>query len=129
LPATPPIRASATACEAHSLIVTTRAFGNAAVPGSSPPVPANPNAAMFAPVAGTSHSNPSMAISRHGPRNAPRVSCPATGAATCENSSASGSCPSRCRAWVIPPDVGTSQASSQQSQSRSVPASRAATSS
>jgi hypothetical protein len=30
LPAIPPIAASTTACEAHSLIVTTRAFGNAA---------------------------------------------------------------------------------------------------
>jgi hypothetical protein len=61
-----------------------------------------------------------MAISRHGPRNAPRVSSCATGAATCENNSASDSYPSRCRAWVIPPEVGTSQASCQQSQHRSV---------
>jgi hypothetical protein len=84
---------------------------------------------MFPLVAGASHSDPSMAISRHRPRNAPRVSSSPTGAATCENNSRSGSYPSRCRAWVIPPDVGTSQASSQQFQSRSVPASRAATSS
>jgi hypothetical protein len=87
LPATPPIAASTTACEAHSLIVTTRALGNAAFSASAEPVPANPNAAMFPLVAGASHSNPSMAISRHGPRNAPRVSSSATGTATCENNS------------------------------------------
>ena len=127
MPATPPISASATPCEAHSLTVTTRAFGNAAL--SSPAVPEYPNAAMFSSVAGTSHSNPSIAISRHGPRNAPSVSSSATGTATCENSSLTGSKPSRRRAWVIPPDVGTSHDSSQQPQPCSVSASRAATSS
>ncbi len=71
--------------------MTTRAFGNAAFSGSPALASANPNAAMFASVAGVSHSNPSMAISRHGPSNVPRVSSSATGTATCENNSASGS--------------------------------------
>src|SRR6266700_2272551 len=64
LPATPPIAASATTCEAHSLTVTTRTFGNAGLPASSAPVPEYPNAAAFSGVSGASHSNPSMAISR-----------------------------------------------------------------
>jgi len=46
----------------------------------------------------TSHSIPSTDISRHGPRNAPAVSRSATGAATCENTCAIGSGPSRLRA-------------------------------
>ena len=84
----------------------------------------------FAGVSGTSHAIPSMLISRHRPRNAPGVSIVATGRATWENSSAIGSGPRRCRAWAIPPDVGTRpQDSSQPSQSASVPARRAATSS
>ena len=62
-----------------------------------------------------------MLISRHCPRNAPAVSIVATGTATCENNSAMGSGPRRCRAWVIPPDVGTvPQDSSQPPQSASV---------
>ncbi len=104
----------------------TRTFGNAA---RSVPPPAYPNASAFSRLSGASHSNPSIAISRRLPRNAPLVSCPATGTATCENSSRSGSCPSRCRAWVMPPDVGTLHDSSQHSHEVSVPASRAATSS
>ena len=129
LPATPPIAASATTCEAHSLTVTTRTFGNAGRSGSSAPVPANPKAAAFSGVSGASHSKPSMAISRHGPRNAPAVSSSATGAATSANSAFSGSYPSRWRAWVIPPDVGTLHESSQQPHAVSVSVSRAATSS
>ena len=35
--------------EAHSLIVTSRTFGNAGLPGSSAPAPENPNAAMMCP--------------------------------------------------------------------------------
>ena len=81
-------------------------------------------------MSGTSHAIPSMLISRHRPGNAPGVSVVATGFATCENSPAIGSGPRRCRAWVIPPDVGARpQDSSQPSQSASVPASRAAASS
>ena len=77
-----------------------------------------------------SQAIPSMLISRHRPRNAPAVSIVATGLATRENNSVSGSGPSRCRAWAMPPEVGTRpQDSSQPSQSASVPASRAATSS
>lgn len=50
--------------------------------------------------------------------------------ATCVNSSAIASGPSRCRACVMPPEVGTRpQDSSQPSRSASVPARRAATSS
>jgi hypothetical protein len=41
-PATPPIPAATTACEAHSLIVTTRTFGNAAFSSSPAPIPENP---------------------------------------------------------------------------------------
>jgi hypothetical protein len=108
-------------------MVTTRALGNAAAPSSC--APWNPNAAAFSLVAGTSHSNPSIAISRQAPKNAPCVSSSATGTATCANSPATGSAPSRWRAWVIPPDVGISQASSQHPHSRSVSVSRAATSS
>ena len=124
-----PIAASTAACDAHSLTVTTWALGNA--PGDpSFPALGYPNAAAFAGVSGTSQAIPSMLISRHRPRNAPAVSIVATGFATCENSSAIGSGPSRCRAWVIPPEVGARpQDSSQPSQSASVPASRAATSS
>jgi len=67
----PPISASTTAWEAHSLTVTTRTFGNAE---RSVPDPAYPNAAALPGVSGASHSNPSMLISRQAPRNAPRVS-------------------------------------------------------
>jgi hypothetical protein len=71
-----------------------------------------------------------MLISRRRPGNAPAVTMSATGLATCANSSARGAGPSRCRAWVIPPEAGVrSQDSSQPSQSANVPASRAATSS
>src|SRR5262249_23769173 len=73
-----------------------------------PPVPAYPNSAAFSLASGTSHPNPSMVISRHGPRNAPSVPASAADTATCANSSRSGSCPSRCRAWVIPPPLATS---------------------
>ncbi len=124
-----PIAASTGACDAHSATVTTLALGNAT---GSPPsaLPGNPKNAPFAGVSGTSHSIPSMLISRQRPRNAPGVATSATGRATCENSPAIGSGPSRCRAWAIPPDVGTRpQDSSHPSQSASVPASRAATSS
>ena len=106
-----------------------RTFGYAGRPGSSAAVPANPNAAAFSGVSGASHSNPSMAMSRHGPRNAPAVSSSATGAATPANSFFTGSYPSRWRAWVIPPDVGTLHESSQQPHAVSVSVSRAATSS
>ena len=120
-----PIAASTAACEPHSLTVTTRTFGNTAGPAA----PArDPKKARLALLSGHP-SVPSSAISRHGPRNAPAVSRPATGTATWLNSSASGSGPSRLRAWVIPPDVGTSHSSSQQPHPRSVSVSRAATSS
>src|SRR4029077_9521486 len=77
------------------------ALGNA--PGEpSFPALGYPNAAAFAGVSGTSHAIPSILISRHRPRNAPAVSIVATGLATWENSSAIGSGPSRCRAWVVP---------------------------
>ncbi len=52
-------------------MLTTRTFGNA---GRSGPDPAYPNAAALPGVSGASHSNPSMLISRHAPRNAARVS-------------------------------------------------------
>ena len=108
-------------------MLTTRTFGNA---GLSPsPAPGNPNAAAFSLLSGASHSNPSMAISRHGPRNAPAVSSSATGTATSANSPFTGSYPSRWRAWVIPPEVGTLHESSQQPHAISVSVSRAATSS
>ena len=124
-PAAGPVAASTAACEAHSLTVTTRTFGNAA----GPPGPArDPNASRFGPVSGTSHSIPSMDISRQGPRNAPTVSRSATGSATWENTSATGSGPSRCRACVIAPGVG-SHPRSQHPHHPSAPASRAATSS
>jgi hypothetical protein len=106
--------------------VTTRAFGNAATPAGPDRAP---NAARFAGVSGISHSIPSTDISRHGPRNAPAVSRPATGPATCPNSSATGSGPSLARAWVIPPRVGASHARSQQPHPRSTAVSRSATSS
>ena len=123
-PAAGPITASTGACEPHSLTVTTRIFGNAA--WSSP---LTPKTARFRPVSGTSHSIPSTDISRHRPRNAPVVSRSATGPATCENTCAIGSGPSRLRAWVIPPFVGTSQSSPQQPHPRSASVSLAATSS
>lgn len=108
-------------------MVTTLALGNAAAGPSFPP--GYPNAAAFAAVSGTSHSSPSILIFRHGPRNAPGVSSVATGAATCVNVSLTGSCPSRCRAWVIPPVVTEACEPSQQPQSASVSDSRAQTSS
>jgi hypothetical protein len=80
-------------------------------------------------VSGTSHSIPSMLIFRHEPRNAPGVSSVAADLATCANVSFTGSCPSRCLAWVIPPIVTVAYDSSQQPQSASVPVSRAQTSS
>jgi hypothetical protein len=80
-------------------------------------------------VAGASHSNPSIAINRHDPNQAPRVNSSATGTATCANSSLTGSNPNRCRAWVIPPEVGTAHVSSQHPHEDSVSVNRAATSS
>jgi len=65
-----------------------------------------------------------MLIFRHGPRNAPGVSSPAGGTATCENASFTGSCPSRCRACVSPPVVTVPCEESQQPQSASVSDSR-----
>jgi hypothetical protein len=114
-------------CEAHSLTVTTRTFGYAGRPELSAAVLANPNAAAFSGVSGASHSNPSMAMSRQGPRNAPAVNSSATGAATSANSCFMGSYPSRWRAWVIPPDVGTPHESCHQPHAVSVWVSRAAT--
>jgi hypothetical protein len=107
-------------------MVTTRTLGNAA--RSAAPA-GYPNAAALLGVSGASHSNPSMAISRQGPKNAPRVNWSATGTATWEKMPASGSNPSRSRARVIPPDVGAPHLASQHSHTPSVPASRAATSS
>ena len=109
--------------------MTTWALGNA--PGDpSFPALGYPNAAAFAGVSGTSQAIPSILISRHRPRKAPAVSIVAAGLATCVNSSAITSGPSRCRACAMPPEVGTRpQDSSQPSQSASVPARRAATSS
>ena len=118
-----PIAARTSACDAHSLTVTALALGNAAG-APSLPVPGNPNAAMFAGVAGTSHSSPSMLIFRHGPRNAPSVSSVAGGTATCENTFSTGSYPSRCRACVSPPVVTVPCEESQQPQSASVSDSR-----
>jgi hypothetical protein len=71
--------------------VTTRTFGYASRSASSAPAPEKPNAAAFSFVSGASHSKPSIAISRHGPRNAAAVSSSAAGAATSENSSFTGS--------------------------------------
>ena len=122
----PPISASTTACEAHSLTVTTRTLGNADRAG---PDPEYPNAAALSSVSGASHSNPSMAISRQPARNAPRVSSSATGTATWANSCFSGAEPSRLRAWVIPPEVGTCHPLSQHPHESSASVSSVATSS
>lgn len=62
-------------------------------------VPGNPNAAMFGPVAGTSHSSPSMLIFRHGLGNAPGVSTVAGGTATYASTFFTGSCPSVLRGF------------------------------
>ena len=118
-----PIAASTGARDPHSQTVTSRTFGNG--PSFAPA----PNASRFAGVSGTSSSVPSTDISRHGPRNAPSASSPATGSATCENSSAIGSGPSRCRAWVTAPFVGGSHRWSHDPQLRSAPVSRSTTSS
>jgi hypothetical protein len=97
LSANGPTAASTAACDAPSLTVTTWALGNA--PGDpSFPALGYPNPAAFAGVSGMSQAIPSMLISRHRPRNAPAVSIVAAGLATCENSSAIGSGPRRCRA-------------------------------
>ncbi len=107
-------------------MVTTRTLPNA---GRSRAPAGYPNAAALAGVSGTSSSNPSTAISRQWRRNAPRASAPATGTATRPNSNSSGSGPSRCRAWVIPPEVGVLHDSSQHPHDAKVSVSRAATSS
>ena len=70
-----------------------------------------------------------MLIFRQAPRNAPGVSSVATGPATCANVSFTGSSPSRCRAWVIPPVVTAACESSQQPQSARASEIRAQTSS
>ena len=63
-PAAGPTAAATSACEPHSLTVTTRAFGN----GAGPAGPArDPKNARFAAVSGTSHSIPSTDISRQPP--------------------------------------------------------------
>src|SRR5260370_989338 len=82
LPATAPIAVSTTACEAHSLTVTTRTFGYAGRSASSAPAPEKPNAAAFSFVPGASHSKPSIAISPPGPTNAAAVSSAAPRPAT-----------------------------------------------
>src|SRR5260221_361022 len=64
LPATAPIAASTTACEAHSLTVTTRTFGYAGRSASSAPAPEKPNAAAFSFVSG---GVPLEAVDRHQP--------------------------------------------------------------
>jgi hypothetical protein len=108
--------------EPHSQTVTRRTFGNG--PSFAPA----PNASRFAGVSGTSSSVPSTDISRHGPRNAPSASSPATGSATCANNSATGS-GSRCRACVTAPFVGGSHRSSHDPHDRNAPVSRSTTSS
>jgi hypothetical protein len=70
-----------------------------------------------------------MLIFRQLPRNAPGVSSVATGSATRANVSFTGSCPSRCRAWVIPPVVTRAWSSPKPPQSASVSVSRVQTSS
>jgi hypothetical protein len=79
-------------------------------------------------VSGTSTSNPSIATSRHLRSHASRVKVPATGPATCSNTSASTLGPSRLRAWVIPPAVGTDQPASQQFHADNEPVTLVATS-
>ena len=64
-------------------------------------------------VSATSTSNPSMPSSRHPRSHAPRVDRSATGPATCSNTSANTWRPSRLRAWLIPPAVGTDHEASQ----------------
>ena len=96
-----PIAARTAACDAHSLTVTTWALGNA--PGApSFPALGYPNAAAFAGMSGMSQAIPSMLMSRHRPRKAPAVSIVAVGLATCVNSSAIASGPSR---WAPAPPV------------------------
>jgi hypothetical protein len=70
-----------------------------------------------------------MLISRQPPSNAPRVNTPATGTATAENSSRIASDPNRCRACVIPPELGRLHPPSQHPHPANVSISRAATSS
>ena len=79
-------------------------------------------------MSGTSTSNPSIASNRHPRNHAPRVNMSATGAATCSNTSANTVGPSRLRAWVIPPAVGTDHPASQHPHADSDPVTLVATS-
>jgi hypothetical protein len=64
-------------------------------------------------VSATSTSNPSMPSSRQSRSHASRVPRLATGPATRSNTSANTRRPSRLRAWLIPPAVGTDHEASQ----------------
>jgi hypothetical protein len=69
-----------------------------------------------------------MASSRHPRSHAPGVDGSAAGPATCSNTSANTFGPSRLRAWLIPPAVGTVHDASQQPQRSNAPVSLVATS-
>jgi hypothetical protein len=104
------------------------------------PDPAYPNSAAFSFESGTSTSNPSIASSRQLRRNAPGAvpsaansavgpACPATGPQQRSNTSANTVRPNRFRACVMPLDVGTLHAASQQPNRSNDPVTRVATSS
>ena len=58
-------------------------------------------------MSGRSNTIPSIDTSSRPAQNAFGVNNSATGTAIRSNSSFTGSYPNRCRAWVIPPEVGS----------------------
>jgi hypothetical protein len=108
--ATGPNAASPMPWVPHSPRATNRTWGNGL---AAVALPERPNSSALAFVAGTSSTNPSMAITRSPRNHAPRVPARAIGTAIRSNSSFIGASPSRARAWEIALVDGTSQLSRQ----------------
>jgi hypothetical protein len=100
----------------HSVSVTTRARGN------TPPL-GLPNSLVFSSVSGGSNTMPSSDTSRRRAQKASKVSLDATGTAIRSNNVFTGSNPNRCRAWVMPPEVGSVHEGSHDLHNRSDPTS------
>ena len=93
----------------HSANATTRACGNAAC--SPLFTPGRPKCSALASVSATSRHIPSTATSRRPANHTPGVASTPIGRATRSNNAASGSAPSRARAWKIADLLGSGSTS------------------
>ncbi len=100
--------AANTAWVPHSARATTRSWGKAPSPEPRPE-PGRPNSAALAAVSARSRVEPSMLTSRRPRQKAPGAPGEARGTQARANSSASGSGPSRARAWEMAGWDGTLQ--------------------